>query len=230
MESVPPENESGAETVVDCTWPEAEVLRRPLETPEIHNALVDAFETERLVAVAFVMFAYTDASFVVVALRAARLVLDASVEKKLVEVAFASVVLPLNTLTPVHVLVSMKSVVVAAPPLPQEIAVTVPEELTERQLPVFGPSAEMVRFVVDAEPMPVMLLPPSVMFPVTLRPETEPTVRFVAERFVDDAVELKNAVAVALPSVTFCDSWYATDVVECARPFAAKLDAEVVEK
>ena len=42
----------------------------------------------------------------------------------------------------------------------------------------------------------------------------EPMVALLEKRFVDDAVVAKKVVEVALPKVTFCESWYATDVVE----------------
>lgn len=57
----------------------------------------------------------------------------------------------------------------------------------------------------------------------------EPNFEVLANSFDDDAVVVNDAVDVELPSVVFCESWYATDVVECPRPFAAKFDAEVVE-
>ena len=81
-------------------------------------------------------------------------------------------------------------------------------------------------------PVPVTALervtPPYVSAPVCVRvpvcvvlPETVsapsvavPTVAELLKRFVDEAVVVKKVVAVALPKVTFCVSWYATDVVE----------------
>ena len=94
---------------------------------------------------------------------------------------------------------------------------------------------EMVRFDVEAVPMPVMLFPESVSLPVTLWPEIEPRVSvpmvpLVAKRLVDDARVAKELVEVELPRIVGCVSWYATDVVECARPTPEKKRAEVVEK
>jgi hypothetical protein len=83
---------------------------------------------------------------------------------------------------------------------------------------------EMVRAEVDAVLMPVMLLPAAVSAPERVCAPmvfTEsdpmvavPTVALLENRFVEEAVVVKNVVDVALPSVTFWLSWYATEVVE----------------
>ena len=92
-------------------------------------------------------------------------------------------------------------------------------------------------------PFALVVVPTSVSAPMV----DDPNRPALAKKLVVDAVVAKNAVAVALPKMTGCVSWYATDVVECARPtelkksaevvlnaapwlFARKLDAEVVEK
>jgi hypothetical protein len=52
MVSVPPVNESGPEKAVVCTWPVAEVFKRPFEIPDTQSAVVEAIPVESDVVVA----------------------------------------------------------------------------------------------------------------------------------------------------------------------------------
>jgi hypothetical protein len=74
--------------------------------------------------------------------------------------------------------------------------------------------------------VPTPIFPPKYAFPVVVAP---PEIVRPLIAVPPPTVELANAVK-PLVKTGVCVSWYATDVVENARPFAAKAEAEVVEK
>ena len=103
------------------------------------------------------------------------------------------------------------------------VACVAPVALVERSEPA---TLEMVRLDVDAVLIPVMLFPAARIAPPRVnelmvlavrRPTTAvPIVAALEKKLVDEAVVAKSVVEVALPKITGCVSWYATDVVECA--------------
>lgn len=64
------------------------------------------------------------------------------------------------------------------------------------------------------KPLALVVVPTSVRAPIV----EDPTRSVLVKKFVVDAVVAKNVVDVAFPRIIGCVSWYATDVVECARP------------
>src|SRR4051812_33036323 len=65
-------------------------------------------------------------------------------------------------------------------------------------------------------------------FAASVPTEAVPIVAAFAKRLVDEAVVAKNVVLVALPRMTGCVSWYATDVVEWPSPAVAQKLEDVV--
>ena len=64
------------------------------------------------------------------------------------------------------------------------------------------------------KPLALVVVPTSVSAPMV----EEPTRSVLVKNAELDAVVAKKVVDVALPKITGCVSWYATDVVEWPRP------------
>ena len=148
--------------------------------------------------------------------------------------------------------------VVVAPPLMVRPPIAVPLPMVEdasEKIPPESVESPVTPSVPEIEPLPAVSVPIAavlvkklvdeavvaknvvdvacwrLVFPVAVSAPAEsvPIVAALEKRFDDDAVVEKKLVAVALPSVVFCASWYATEVVEWPRPTLLQKLAEVVE-